>query len=862
MRWFATGVMVVLSVAPLLQAQSLTGTWTGTHVTEYTYCSAKPKTSGTATLVLAQQNAAVNGTFLWEAEGTEGCRLTGRETVPFRLEGRTDGTTLTAKIFYVDDPSDPKGFEVGPLVATVTGNAMTFEVIAPSAPEDVPSDGPIQLIVRGQATRAATIPLPNANVVVSAFPAGMVQNVGEATATDSFALTNTGTASADIVLAASEDFFTLPVTSLTLAPGQTQRIGLEAVAQSTAGARIGAITVHGGGVSSIRVTLLSGTSNAANRLTGPPSRSETVAPAERLLVDGAASFTNSGATTLIAVAVSDVPWILPQPGAITIQAGQTVMVPFQVDRAKRPDAAALLGGAAGRLSLRFVTTGPATSAQSVTPQATTPINSVSVQIVDVVQPGTANQPFPPLQPGEVAYFISGLGGRNGKLTDLLLSNRATTKATDLRMFFNSFGPGSVTKLVSLPQGFDPNVAVTFPSMAKNVFDAIGQVGTLQLRGTSAGSMSVAAVQLASDVTGRYATALPVLRSDRAAGAGERISLAGIEATSVTHTTLFIQEVSGGHGTVQVQFVNASGAMLLPARMPDSVDGFRLFELAVPPGATLARINIVNDGGGARFAAYALVSDDETGDGWVVSDITRGAMPASSLFIVPLVSVDGQSPARNLYLTNNDSTASVDVVFDQLSAMTRRRSVVHGMTVEPDSTLTIPPLQTVTPLIAAGNGHLRMTAPPGTFSASARATAGTTAGGVFGTGLFAVSSGAALSNGGSKRITGIDDSAANRATLILVETAGQSATVRLTLRFVFSSGTKVSAYAASSRTMTLGPRQMLTMSELAKSIIGLQRDAFGDLINSQLDVEVIDGTGAVVALVQSIDNGSGDVVMRD
>lgn len=861
MRTLAGILCCLITIALQAQTANLAGTWEGTHSSTYVYCSAKPTTTGTAKLVVAQQVNDVEGTFAWEALATHNCFLTERETITFRIAGQASGGTLTAKVFYVDDPSKPQGDEVGAMKANAVGAAMTFEVTIFTAPEDIPEDGPIQTIISGQLTRATPKPQPNANVVISSFPSGMIQNVGEATATDAFSLTNTGDAAAEVLLETSEDFFTLPVTKLILAPGETQRIGIRAVAQSVAGARTGTITVHGAGLSSIRVSLLTGNRNVgANRPSGPIARTEVVAPPERLLVDGTVCFTNGGTITLLAIAVSDVPWIIPQSGTITLAPGQTVAVPFQIDRSKRPDATALVGGAAGSISLRFVGTSAALSFAS---HGSTTTNTVSVQIVDVVKPVTGNQAFPPLQPGEVAYFISGLGGRGGKLTDLLLSNRGPAKTTDLRMYFNSFGPGAATKLLNIVQGFEPNVAVTFPSMAKNVFDAIDQVGTLQIRGTSASGMSVAAVQLASVATGRYATALPVLRSDRSAGSGERINLAGVEADGTTQTALYIQEVAGANGGVQVEFVNAVGVPLLPALRPNVLNPFAMVEVAVPPGAALARITVVSSGS-ARFAAYALVTDDGTADSWVISDITRNSTPPSSLFIVPLLSVDGQAPERNLYLTNNDSSAAIDVTFDQLASSTRRRSTGPGGGTEPapGTTLTIQPLQTITPPVSPGKGHLRISAPAGSFSASARSTAGTGNGGVYGTGLIAAAANGALKPGETKRITGIDDSDANRSTLILVETAGQSTTVRLTLRYVLASGTKVSAYAVSTRTIALAPRQMTTLDDLAKAIIGSERDAFGDLNNCQLDVEVIGGTGAIVALVQSVDDGTGDVVLRD
>ncbi len=50
-------------------------------------------------------------------------------------------------------------------------------------------------------------------------------------------------------------------------------------------------------------------------------------------------------------------------------------------------------------------------------------------------------------------------------------------------------------------------------------------------------------------------------------------------------------------------------------------------------------------------------------------------------------------------------------------------------------------------------------------------------------------------------------------------------------------------------------------DLARSIIGAQRDSFGDLRNMQVDVDVIDGSGKVLSFLEATDNASGDIMVR-
>lgn len=54
---------------------------------------------------------------------------------------------------------------------------------------------------------------------------------------------------------------------------------------------------------------------------------------------------------------------------------------------------------------------------------------------------------------------------------------------------------------------------------------------------------------------------------------------------------------------------------------------------------------------------------------------------------------------------------------------------------------------------------------------------------------------------------------------------------------------------------------LTINDVARDVIGNARDSFGDLHNMELDVELVGGSGSVLPFLQTIDNGSGDSVVR-
>jgi hypothetical protein len=62
-------------------------------------------------------------------------------------------------------------------------------------------------------------------------------------------------------------------------------------------------------------------------------------------------------------------------------------------------------------------------------------------------------------------------------------------------------------------------------------------------------------------------------------------------------------------------------------------------------------------------------------------------------------------------------------------------------------------------------------------------------------------------------------------------------------------------------VTVPAGRILFVRELARSIIGPQRDRFGDLHNMELDVEAVGGSGRIVAVVQATENASGDPLVR-
>jgi hypothetical protein len=458
----------------------------------------------------------------------------------------------------------------------------------------------------------------------------------------------------------------------------------------------------------------------------------------------------------------------------------------------------------------------------------------------------------------VALFIDGLSSTNKFNGDLLISSRAAVPSiSDLQIF--QFAGSNPTQLSAIPS-FSPNAGVSFPSIARSVFGN-NAAGSFQVRSSQAANIALSAVVTSNGSNSAIAsvTSLPILRSDRSVGTGERLTFTGAQDSE---TTVWIQEVTGNAGHFSIQYLDANGAVV-------GINTGNLLPFASSAsGASNGTRSIIvtNDStGAARLAGYAVINDATTNDGWVLTDPLHQWGSASGPLILPLVQTGAGSQTDVYVMNTSSSAAAVTLAVDSPD----RRHAVRPAAEPSTHAMTIPPMSTTRTTFAPASGFVRISG--GTSLSAAGRITTSAGGGSLGSSLPAVPSGAALGNGHGKRFTGVDDSSARtiatataatyRSTLILVETAGQEATVHVTLRYAFVAGATVSSQGVSSLDFSIGPNQMLTIADLARSIIGAQRDSFGDLRNMQVDVDVIDGAGQVLPFIEAIDNGSGDIAVR-
>lgn len=730
------------------------------------------------------------------------------------------------------------------------------------------------------ATAAVTVVTAPA-VAVSDYPSAMVQPAGGAGGTTSYTLTNAGGSPTNISLSQTGIFFNQSPASFTLPPGGSQTVTITALAQP-AGGYEGTSVIAGAGVPAnlqIPIKLLSapassGTVNAravVNRV--DVSASAGTSPS------GTVSFTNSGTATLNGILVSDVPWLVPQSGIVSIPAGGTGTFTFSCDRSKRSDADAPLGSVRGRLGIVFLGGSTAGSGQLRALGGTTPTVSI-VSVVDTVKPAVGTNAAPPLSPGEVALFVPGVGHVAGSvgtfISDLSIVNPPGNKPVpDLKFFYLPLNGSPVDqKSATLPTVSIASLAVA--DVVKNVFGVDGQVGSLQLRAADVAKLGVnATIFNISNLAGTYGSSIPIFRSDRSVAQGSKLVLSGIVKTPTSHTNLFIQETSGLGATVNTEFVAVDGSSL--GTRSDSVGPFVLTQLnnVVPSGAVSAILTNASSNG-AKFQAYATPVDEASGDTWSVADWTsQYGYSGNAPTVIPVAGV--VHGANNTFfrtdvaLTNSGSAqASGTLRYVSRSGTAVDRQVTLGPRQSSILSDVIGSLFNVT---TDDVGYLLFTPLSGTFAMTSR-TYTTVAGqpATFGTGVPALALANALKPGALRAIGAIEDS--SKTTIVearpgtfrtnygLVETSGNPATVRVTVRFQYPTGSLVTAVGTASKDYSLAANQFLQVNGLMTDILGqATRDTLGDLRGIEVDFQVISTTGAVAVFTSSIDNGSGDSTLR-
>ncbi|MHB0968262.1 MAG: leucine-rich repeat domain-containing protein [Thermoanaerobaculia bacterium] len=790
---------------------------------------------------------------------------------PFKVATMTESKNFSAEVVEELQPQTQYFFRIR--AVTWGHDSQQNDIISDPTP-----------VVSTSTTAAVLAP---ASVVVYYFPYGMVQNANEAGATDSYTLTNVGDVATTVTMSQSGTFFTQGPSSIPLGPGESADVQITAIAQS-AGAYSGASIPTGDGVPaglSIPIRLLSVVSSGGDvAAEADVNRIDLSAPAGQNPT-GSVTFTNEGTGTLVGIAVANASWIVPTVDLISIPAGQSLTVPFSIDRAKRPDASDLAGTATGQMSLVYAKAG--TGATKLLRDALegapgVGVGATVVVVADTVVPGSASSTIPPLGATDVALFIPGAGhvtsGSGLFISDLAMTNAFGLQTlSDMRMYFTPSADyqGSTTTVVALGT-IEPTQGLAFANVVRSVVGQPERVGTLQLRSRDWDKLSInASIFNVSNPRGTYGNTIPVFRSDRALAPGQSLYITGLQKDATMRTNLFIQETSGTGATFAIVFYDAQGAIVPVTDAGTAQQSLRgtasAFQMVrslnqVPAGALTAKVT--NEGAG-RIVAYATPVDGASRDTWSLVDWSLYyRSDPSKVAIIPV--------AGSLRGANNNFFRT-DVSFMNSSGQHGRAKLEYWLqgggrierTIDIDAGRSVVYADIAGGLFAAPStvGFVRVTPQGGSFLATSR-TYATVDGvdGTFGMGVPIVDPATALRLGQSKVIGNVEIAAREailakrpgtfRTNIGIVEIDGKPVTVRITLSAVETSTVAYTAILAT-QDITLAPNEF--------RLFGI-RDAMlqakpGSLRNVAVTFRVVDGTGGLVAFTSSVDNGSGDTTLR-
>ncbi len=715
-------------------------------------------------------------------------------------------------------------------------------------------------------------------VDVLPLPIGQEPNTGGGTTT--YRLTNIGGTDTPVTLEEQGGLFVQSPSSFTLAPGQSQSVTVTGTPQP-AGSFVGSAVIRfNAGAITLRVQLLSAVPpTGVPRLTTTTYRVD-ITTEPNVTTTGSFLATNEGDAPFVGVLAADVEWIIPPAALIRIDPGATETITFSVDPSSRPDPSLLTGTVTGTVSLRsiFIPFSGLRAFNSTTPPSVT----VNVSLTTAAKP--VSGAIPPLGLNEIALFVPAIGRVQGVaglfLSDLSVANAFGTRpVSDIRLFFKP--PATSTALIAAVGDLPAVQSVLIADVARNVFQTEGTVGSLQIRSASIEQLRLNANILnVSNPAGTYGTAIPVFRSDRSASQGDRIYLTGLTRTPTSYSNLFLQETSGFSGEALIEFFDAAGSNLGSRNV--AVGRFELIQIndVVPPGGVMARIT---PSGSARLAAYSTPVDVASGDNWAVADWRRQNAYDPSEPVV--IAVAGAAAGAN------DTFFRTDVAITNIECLSNKQRedgvcgttdvfltyrLNGGGTIE--RTITLEPFQTailddiVTTVFQAPSsiGSIVIAPRLGNLAVTSR-TYNTPRGGnaTFGTAVPALAVSSGIRSGQSKRFASLDDAstaivasqapATYRTNFGIVEVSGEPVSVRVTVSYSEPRG-KVVASVASSREFQVEGGQALLLP-LSSTIFGERREELGYLRNLRLQVDVISEKGSVIVFTSSVDNGTGDAILR-
>jgi subtilisin-like proprotein convertase family protein len=413
----------------------------------------------------------------------------------------------------------------------------------------------------------------------------------------------------------------------------------------------------------------------------------------------------------------------------------------------------------------------------------------------------------------------------------------TTWQTDVRLFNRGSATANVTAIFTHAgeEGWNHFAAVKL-SVAPQQVMALDDVVSATMRTSGVGQLEFLGDTDALIITSRtftranggtYGQFIPAISTSEAAAIEY---LPRIQAGLNFRTNIGFAETAGGSGTVHVTLYD-SGNLISQQDYP--VLPFGQTQFPAPNGPLItAELRIVS--GDARIVAYSSVIDNRTGDPIYVP----AAAPHPGTFAAPVISQPGVNTfwRSDIFLSAvGDSGGSF--LLDYTDSVTFERVVKHG-TLQPHEVLGFD--DAVALLFGrTGFGSVKVDLDGGLVATSRTATSAP--GGTYG--QFVPLS-AVEPFGGPRELLHIERSSAFRTNLGVLNTGGLNEVIRFTI------------YDAAGHFIGSTDR---TVADLGVIQFSLEAITTAPIVDGRVEVEVIAGSGNVLAWASVVDNITGDPI---
>ena len=432
------------------------------------------------------------------------------------------------------------------------------------------------------------------------------------------------------------------------------------------------------------------------------------------------------------------------------------------------------------------------------------------------------------------------------LTDVRILNRGSEEVR-VQAFLTASGEDGTSSFSAIAIAVSPDQTVALDDIVRNDFRTSG-IGNVEFRG-EVGDLLITSRTYndATDMT--YGQFIPAIDTAEAISEIEgSLHLPQLQNTAAFRTNVGVVDVTGSGALVELRVLDDRGQEV--ERRDLTLFPFSHIQLPIAGGfggpvREKLRCEIRVVGGLGRVAAYGSVVDNATGDAIFVPAL-RLPLANEPVRILATVRAPGANGTRwrtDLWMFNrSDAPKTLDLTFFPSTTAT---PMTRQVALESHSLVAMPDLVGTTFGLDAIDGQLAIDGPDLAEIAVTARTWTEAAAGSYGQFIGGRRVSEAIGPGDpAVQMIQLESSAEFRTNLGVAEVTGQPARVRFRL------------FDASGREILAADRDLRPNQQLQLSLILMGAPAF---TNGRASLEVIGGSGRVLAYASVIDNRSGDPI---